>query len=110
MNNNNGFWDQAAVSNAAFSGLMGGGSGSGYEGGGNAGGPTSVPGGGPNGFGGGPQGMPPGFGFHAQRHGSLTADQQMELMNMLETDGVGEINHFLGMDMNGLGAPSGQWN
>lgn len=106
MNNNNGFWDQAAVSNAAFSGLMGGGGGGGYEG--NAA-PTSVPGGGPNGFGG-PQGMPPGFGFHAQRHGSLTADQQMELMNMLETDGVGEINNFLGMDLNGMGGPPGPWN
>lgn len=109
MNNNNGFWDQAAVSNAAFSGLMGGGGGSGYEGGGNAGGPTSVPGGGPSGFGG-PHGMPPGFGFHAQRHGSLTADQQMELMNMLETDGVGEINNFLGMDLSGLDGPPGPWN
>lgn len=102
MNNANGFWDQAAVSNAAFSGLMGGDGGSGYEGG-----PTSVPssGGHPNGF---PQGgMPPGFGFHAQRHGSLTADQQVELMNMLETDGVGEINNFLGMDLNGLGGAPG---
>lgn len=107
MNNNNGFWDQAAVSNAAFSGLMGGGGN--YEG--NA--PTSAPGG-PNGFGGGggPSGMPPGFGFAAQRHGSLTADQQMELMNMLETDGVGEINNFLGADMNGMGGPDGnmRWN
>lgn len=98
MSSNNGFWDQSAVSNAAFSGLMGGGS---YEG--NP--PTSIPG--PTSGYGGQQGMPPGFGFQAQRHGSLTADQQVELMNMLETDGVGEINNFLGMDMTGLGGAPG---
>lgn len=98
MSSANGFWDQSAVSNAAFSGLMGGG---GYE----SATPTSVPG--PAGGYGGGQGMPPGFGFAAQRHGSLSADQQIELMNILETDGVGEINTFLGMDMSGIGGNPG---
>lgn len=98
MNSANGFWGESAVSNAAFSGLMGGG----YEGGN----PTSAPGA-PNGFRGGPQGMLSGFGFAAERHGSLSADQQVELMNILETDGVGEINNFLGMDMSGLGGNPG---
>lgn len=98
MNNPNGYWAESPVSNAAFSGLMGGGGG--YDGGAQ---PTSVPGGG-GGFGG---GMPAGFGFAAQRHGSLSADQQVELMNILETDGVGEINNFLGMDMSGIGGNPG---
>lgn len=99
MNSADGFWNESAVSNAAFSGLMGSG---GYPGPN----PTSVPG--PtSGFGGGGPGMHPGFGFAAQRHGSLSADQQIELMNILETDGVGEINHFLGMDMSGIGGNPG---
>lgn len=98
MSSANGFWGESAVSNAAFSGLMGGG----YEGAN----PTSVPGS-ANGYSGGNQGMPPGFGFAAQRHGSLSADQQIELMNILETDGVGEINNFLGMDMSGIGGNPG---
>ncbi|KAF3766845.1 hypothetical protein M406DRAFT_89463 [Cryphonectria parasitica EP155] len=106
MNSTNGFWNESAVSNAAFSGLMGSGEYPGPQ-------PTSVPG--PtSGFGGG-QGMPSGFGFAAQRHGSLSADQQIELMNILETDGVGEINNFLGMDMSGIGGNPGpdgniRWN
>lgn len=98
VNSANGFWGESPVSNAAFSGLMGGG----YDGGH----PTSVPGS-LNGFGSGGHGMPGGFGFAAQRHGSLSADQQVELMNILETDGVGEINNFLGMDMSGIGANPG---
>lgn len=94
ISSTNGFWNDAAASNAAFSGIMGGG---GYE----STSPTSMAGG----FGGRP-GMP-GFGFAAERHGSLSVDQQVELMNILETDGVGEINQFLGMDMSGIsGAPS----
>lgn len=101
MNSANGFWNESAVSNAAFSGLMGGG----YEGAH----PTSVPSGPSNGFGGGGHhpGMQHGFGFAAERHGSLSADQQVELMNILETDGVGEINNFLGMDMSGIGGNPG---
>lgn len=95
----NGFWNESAVSNAAFSGLMGGGDYSGLP---NQ--PTSVPGQ-PGGY---TNGMPPGgFGFAAERHGSLSADQQVELMGILETDGVGEINHFLGLDMSGIGGNLG---
>ncbi|KAK7715141.1 hypothetical protein SLS64_003838 [Diaporthe eres] len=106
MNSPHGVWNDSAASNAAFSGIMGGGS---YE----STSPTSVPGG--FGGGGGGHGMPQGFGFAAQRHGSLSADQQMELMNILETDGVGEINNFLGMDLSGLGGAPGpdgniRWN
>ncbi|KUI68985.1 Positive regulator of purine utilization [Cytospora mali] len=98
MNNTNGFWNDAAASSAAFTGIMAGG---GYE----STSPTSM-----GGFGG-RQGMPPGFGFGAERHGSLSVDQQVELMQILETDGVGEINNFLGMDMSGIsGAPSPNGN
>lgn len=98
MGSANGFWNDAAASNAAFGGIMGGG---GYEGTS----PTSI-----GGFGGRP-GMPPGFGFPGERHGSLSVDQQVELMNILETDGVGEINNFLGMDMSGIsGVPSPDGN
>ncbi|KAJ4424070.1 hypothetical protein N0V82_001317 [Gnomoniopsis sp. IMI 355080] len=97
VNSSNGFWNESAVSNAAFSGLMGGGD---YP----PNNPTSVPGQ-SSGF---SNGMPPGgFGFGAQRHGSLSADQQVELMGILETDGVGEINNFLGMDMSGIGGSLG---
>lgn len=99
----NGFWGESAVSNAAFSGLMGGGD---YNPVAN---PTSVPGptSGYGGGGGGPGGMPMGFGFAAQRHGSLSADQQSELMNMLETNGVGEVNNFLDINMSGIGGNLG---
>lgn len=102
INSTSGFWNDAAASNAAFSGIMAGG---GYE----STSPTSMAGG----FGGRP-GMP-GFGFAPERHGSLSVDQQVELMNILETDGVGEINQFLGMNMNGIGgapSPGGdlRWN
>lgn len=98
VNSTNGFWSESAVSNAAFSGLMGGGD---YPANSM---PTSVPGP-PGGYN---NGMPPGgFGFAAQRHGSLSADQQVELMGILETDGLGEINSFLGMDMSGIGGNLG---
>lgn len=95
----NDFWNESAVSNAAFAGLMGGGA---YPGPSNQ--PTSVPSqGGGYGNGGYGNGMPPGgFGFPGERHGSLSADQQVELMGILETDGLGEINNYLGMDMNNI--------
>ncbi|CAN8101963.1 unnamed protein product [Discula destructiva] len=92
----NGFWNESTVSHAAFSGLMGGGDYSGTQNN-----PTSVPGAYSNGM------MPGGFGFGMERHGSLSADQQVELMGILETDGVGEINNFLGMDMSGIGGNPG---
>ncbi|EFX00234.1 c6 zinc finger domain containing protein [Grosmannia clavigera kw1407] len=34
------------------------------------------------------------------RQGSLSQEQQMELMDVLETEGMGEINSFLSMNMN----------
>lgn len=42
-----------------------------------------------------------GFGYVPARHGSLSQSQQLELMNVLETEGVGDINAFLnaGSDM-----------
>ncbi|KAK7748729.1 hypothetical protein SLS53_000752 [Cytospora paraplurivora] len=99
MSSANGFWNDAAASNAAFTGIMGGG---GYEGTS----PTSIGGG----FAGRP-GMPPGFGYATERHGSLSVGQQVELMNILETDGMGEIDNFLGMDMSGIsGVPSPGWH
>lgn len=95
----NGFWNESVVSNAAFSGLMGGGE---YPGPSNH--PTSVPGH----SGGYSSGMQlGGYGFAAERHGSLSADQQVELMGILETDGVGEINNFLGLNMSGIGGAPG---
>ena len=50
------------------------------------------------------QGQPGGgFGYvpAGMRHGSLSQSQQLELMNVLETEGVGDINAFLnaGSDM-----------
>ena len=95
---------------------------------GNAGGftgfgaPASVGGSGfgnPGGFGG--PGMPPtadglqlgeGFGYGAgmpldpQRQGSLSQEQQMELMDVLETEGMGDIDTFLSMGI-GLGGAGG---
>jgi hypothetical protein len=35
----------------------------------------------------------------AQRHGSLSQEQQMELMDVLESEGMGEIDAFLGAPM-----------
>lgn len=39
-----------------------------------------------------------------ERQGSLSQEQQMELMDVLETEGMGEINTFLSMDMSLDGA------
>ncbi|KAK2592861.1 hypothetical protein QQS21_009428 [Conoideocrella luteorostrata] len=55
---------------------------------------------------GGLQNMPAGFDAHGQfdflpgRQGSLTQSQQMELMNALETEGVGDIDAFLNASNN----------
>lgn len=52
------------------------------------------------------------FGFGAsgplnpQRQGSLSQEQQMELMDVLETEGMGDIDTFLNMGI-GLGGVSG---
>ena len=37
----------------------------------------------------------PQFDYHAGRQGSLTQSQQLELLNVLETDGLGDIDAFL---------------
>ena len=49
------------------------------------------------------------FGFSSSigRHGSLSQEQQMELLNVLETDGMGEMDSFLNMNMGNAG-PSWQ--
>ncbi|ROT41141.1 fungal-specific transcription factor domain-containing protein [Sodiomyces alkalinus F11] len=39
-------------------------------------------------------------GWNPERHGSLTQEQQVELMNALENEGLGEIDAFLSMDTN----------
>lgn len=45
------------------------------------------------------------FGPPMGRHGSLTHSQQLELMNVLETEGVGDIDAFL----SGGNVPDGRW-
>jgi hypothetical protein len=35
------------------------------------------------------------YGFYPGRQGSLTHSQQLELMNALETEGIGDIDAFL---------------
>lgn len=47
----------------------------------------------------------PQFDYNTGRQGSLTQSQQMELMNVLETDGLGEIDAFL----NGNTMPNSRW-
>ena len=57
-------------------------------------------------------GMLSGFGFEGhyslaqERQGSLTHDQQLELMNVLETEGMSDIDNFLSGRM-GLGGGAG---
>lgn len=41
------------------------------------------------------QDMGPPYGFNQARQGSLTQSQQLELMNMLETEGMGDLDNFL---------------
>lgn len=43
------------------------------------------------------------FGFSIGRHGSLSQEQQMELLNVLETDGMGEMDSFLNIGMGNTG-------
>lgn len=47
----------------------------------------------------------PQFDYNQGRQGSLTQSQQLELMNVLETEGVGDIDAFL----NGSTLPSSRW-
>jgi hypothetical protein len=47
----------------------------------------------------------PGSNRPAVRHGSLTHTQQLELMNVLETEGMGDIDAFL----SGGNVPDGRW-
>lgn len=81
-----GFWDNTSTSNpsAAFSGL-------GLTNGSYGNNTPNV-----GGFNG--SGMQQ-YDFPMDRQGSLTQEQQMELMSVLETEGMGEINSFLNMDM-----------
>lgn len=64
----------------------------------------------PDGYGlyrGGIDGMQFAYDTPLGRHGSLSQEQQMELMQVLETEGMGDINNYLTMGM-GLGAdPAG---
>lgn len=55
-------------------------------------------------FGVGPMGGPS-FDYNPGRQGSLTQSQQMELMNVLETEGVGDIDAFL----NGNAMEGARW-
>ncbi|KAM0528494.1 hypothetical protein ACHAPS_001912 [Verticillium nonalfalfae] len=59
----------------------------------------------------GPFGGPP-AGWNAERQGSLSQEQQLELMTALETDGMGEIDAFLnmGMDMGNQGVNTNGWS
>jgi hypothetical protein len=46
------------------------------------------------------------YAFPTQRQGSLSQEQQMELMDVLETEGMGDIDAFLhapmGLSQNGM--------
>ncbi|KAG7120391.1 hypothetical protein HYQ46_000745 [Verticillium longisporum] len=59
----------------------------------------------------GPFGGPP-AGWNAERQGSLSQEQQLELMTALETDGMGEIDAFLnmGMDAGKQGVNTNGWS
>ncbi|RXG44242.1 hypothetical protein VDGE_03482 [Verticillium dahliae] len=59
----------------------------------------------------GPFGGPP-AGWNAERQGSLSQEQQLELMTALETDGMGEIDAFLnmGMDAGNQGVNTNGWS
>lgn len=47
----------------------------------------------------------PHFNHHSGRHGSLSQTQQLELMNVLETEGMGDIDAYL----NSGNVPVGRW-
>ncbi|KAM7207207.1 Fungal specific transcription factor domain containing protein [Naviculisporaceae sp. PSN 640] len=88
--------------------------GGGRPNGGNHGGPNGAfpggglfPGGGANPFGG-PGDAP--YSFHPgqmERHGSLSQEQQMELMDVLETEGMNDIDAFLNVNLNLAGSAPG---
>ncbi|KAK3292128.1 fungal-specific transcription factor domain-containing protein [Chaetomium fimeti] len=97
-------------------GGVGGGGGSGGGGGGGGGGGMFAPAG--PGLAPGP-GPGPGFGyspgmagdyydsFMNGRHGSLSHEQQLELMDVLETEGMSDIDSFLNLGMGGAGGAGG---
>lgn len=128
MGGGGGYWGDdygnAAAAAAPFSGLgIGfgfGGAGGGYglsggdsrDGGfaaGGGGGPFAENGVGGGGGGGGPPFLQ--YAFPPERHGSLSVEQQVELMDVLETEGVGEIDAFLstGMGIGGGGGGGISW-
>jgi len=47
------------------------------------------------------------FSHQQQRQGSLTQEQQLELMDVLETEGMSDINTFMSHGMGGLGGDGG---
>ncbi len=110
------YWNEGATSNPFAAGLglnLGGDS---YTIGGRGGGLGDVAGSHP---GGGVEsgdfgllhgsGFPGQYSFPQERHGSLSQEQQMELMDVLETEGIGEIETFLsaGMGLGGGGIDGG---
>ncbi|KAF6835714.1 fungal specific transcription factor domain-containing protein [Colletotrichum plurivorum] len=49
------------------------------------------------------------FNWSQERQGSLSQQQQMELMNVLENEGMSDIDALLNMGMNGTAGPAGGW-
>ena len=49
------------------------------------------------------------MGYNSERQNSLSQEQQMELMNALETEGMGEIDAFLNMGT-GNGGNANGWS
>ncbi|KAF9873756.1 hypothetical protein CkaCkLH20_08866 [Colletotrichum karsti] len=49
------------------------------------------------------------FNWSQERQGSLSQEQQMELMNVLENEGMSDIDALLNMGMSGTAGPAGGW-
>ncbi|TDZ37442.1 Pyrimidine pathway regulatory protein 1 [Colletotrichum spinosum] len=49
------------------------------------------------------------FNWSQERQGSLSQQQQMELMSALENEGMSDIDALLNMGMNGTGGPAAGW-
>ncbi|KAF5495391.1 Positive regulator of purine utilization [Colletotrichum siamense] len=49
------------------------------------------------------------FNWSQERQGSLSQQQQMELMNVLENEGMSDIDALLNMGMNGTAGPAANW-
>ncbi|KAL2015315.1 hypothetical protein VTK56DRAFT_5808 [Thermocarpiscus australiensis] len=93
---------ELAVPPAPTGGAGGGAEGGGWNFGGGWGGPQPAGGGG-GGGGGAVPGPGPGqfpFGTLNERHGSLSQEQQLELMDLLETEGMNDIDSLLNMSVN----------